>query len=139
MEPSLDLQMMLRALEFARRGQGYVEPNPMVGCVIVQGNEIVGEGWHQQFGGPHAEVHALQAAGERAKGATMFVTLEPCCHEGKTPPCTDAIIAAGIQRVVTAMRDPFPQVAGGGLKRLAAAGIDVELGLGETEAQELNT
>ena len=138
MEPSLDSQMMSRALELARRGQGHVEPNPMVGCVIVQADEVIGEGWHQQFGGPHAEVHALTAAGERAKGATMFVTLEPCCHQGKTPPCTDAIIAAGIQRVVTAMRDPFPQVAGGGLKRLAAAGIDVELGLSETEAQELN-
>jgi len=131
-------QFMPRALALARRGQGYVEPNPMVGCVIVQGDAVVGEGWHQQFGGPHAEVVALAAAGERAKGATMYITLEPCCHHGKTPPCTDAIIAAGIKRVVTAMRDPFPQVAGGGLKRLAATGIDVELGLNETEAQELN-
>lgn len=129
---------LLRALALARRGQGYVEPNPMVGCVIVQGEEVVGEGWHQQFGGPHAEVHALAAAGERANGATMYVTLEPCCHHGKTPPCCDAVIAAGIQRVVVAMRDPFPQVAGGGLKRLAAAGIDVELGLHEAEAQALN-
>jgi diaminohydroxyphosphoribosylaminopyrimidine deaminase / 5-amino-6-(5-phosphoribosylamino)uracil reductase len=129
---------MLRALALARRGQGYVEPNPMVGCAIVQGEEVVGEGWHQQFGGPHAEVAALAVAGERARGATMFVTLEPCCHEGKTPPCTDAIIAAGVKRVVTAMRDPFPQVAGGGLKRLAAAGIDVELGLNEAEAQDIN-
>ena len=138
MSSDAPVPFMLLALELARRGQGFVEPNPMVGCVIVQGNEVVGEGWHQQFGGPHAEVHALTAAGERAKGATMYVTLEPCCHQGKTPPCTEAIIAAGIQRVVTAMRDPFPQVAGGGLKRLAAAGIDVELGLNETEAQELN-
>ena len=129
---------MLHALALAARGQGHVEPNPMVGCVIVRGDEVVGEGWHQQFGGPHAEVHALAAAREQARGATMFVTLEPCCHHGKTPPCTDAIIAAGIQRVVTAMRDPFPQVAGGGLKRLAVAGIEVELGLNETEAQELN-
>jgi diaminohydroxyphosphoribosylaminopyrimidine deaminase/5-amino-6-(5-phosphoribosylamino)uracil reductase len=129
---------MLRALALARRGQGFVEPNPMVGCVIVAGDEIVGEGWHQQFGGPHAEIHALAAAGARARGATMFVTLEPCCHQGKTPPCTNAIFDAGLKRVVVAMRDPFPQVAGGGLKRLAAAGIDVELGLHEAEAQALN-
>src|SRR5262245_50133977 len=129
---------MFRALAQAARGQGFVEPNPMVGCVIVQGDEVVGECGHQQFGSSHAEIYALDAAGERARGATMYVTLEPCCHQGKTPPCTEAIIAAGIQRVVTAMRDPFPQVAGGGLKRLAAAGIDVELGLRETEAQELN-
>jgi diaminohydroxyphosphoribosylaminopyrimidine deaminase / 5-amino-6-(5-phosphoribosylamino)uracil reductase len=135
-DPASDL--MLRAIDLARRGQGYVEPNPMVGCVIVQDGAIVGEGWHQRFGGPHAEVEALKAAGERAGGATMYVSLEPCCHQGKTPPCTDAIIAAGIKRLVTAMRDPFPQVAGGGLKRLAAAGIDVELGLHEGEAQELN-
>jgi diaminohydroxyphosphoribosylaminopyrimidine deaminase/5-amino-6-(5-phosphoribosylamino)uracil reductase len=129
---------MLRAVSLACRGEGFVEPNPMVGCIIVKDGEVVGEGWHQQFGGPHAEVHALKAAGDRAKGATMYVTLEPCCHQGKTPPCTDAIISAGIQRVVTALRDPFPKVAGGGLKRLAAAGIDVELGLSETEVQQLN-
>jgi diaminohydroxyphosphoribosylaminopyrimidine deaminase/5-amino-6-(5-phosphoribosylamino)uracil reductase len=129
---------MLRALELARRGQGFVEPNPMVGCVIVAGEEVVGEGWHQQFGGPHAEAYALAAAGERARGATMFVTLEPCCHQGKTPPCTTAIIDAGVRRVVAAMRDPFPQVSGGGLKRLATAGIDVELGLHEADAQALN-
>jgi diaminohydroxyphosphoribosylaminopyrimidine deaminase / 5-amino-6-(5-phosphoribosylamino)uracil reductase len=135
---SADIPFMLRAIDLARRGQGFVEPNPMVGCVIVQGEEIVGEGWHQQFGGPHAEVHALTAAGERAKGATIYVSLEPCCHHGKTPPCCDALIAAGLKRVVVAMRDPFPQVAGGGLKRLATAGIDVELGLGEAEAQSLN-
>src|SRR6476660_489346 len=138
MEPAFDSQMMLRAVSLARRGEGFVEPNPMVGCVIVKDGEIVGEGWHQQFGGPHAEVHALAAAGERAKGATMYVTLEPCCHQGKTPPCCDAVIAAGLKRIVVAMRDPFPQVAGGGLKRLAAAGIDVELGLHEAEAQALN-
>src|SRR3954471_701174 len=129
---------MLRALDLARRGQGFVEPNPMVGCVIVQGEEVVGEGWHQQFGGPHAEVDALAAAGERARGATVYVTLEPCCHHGKTPPCCDAVVAASLSRIVVAMRDPFPQVAGGGLKRLAAAGIDVELGLNEAEAQALN-
>jgi diaminohydroxyphosphoribosylaminopyrimidine deaminase/5-amino-6-(5-phosphoribosylamino)uracil reductase len=138
MEPAFDSEMMLRAVSLARRGEGFVEPNPMVGSVIVKDGEVVGEGWHQQFGGPHAEVHALQAAGERAKGATMYVTLEPCCHQGKTPPCADAIIAAGIQRVITALRDPFPKVAGGGLKRLAAAGIDVELGLAEADVQQLN-
>ena len=129
---------MLRALELAKRGQGHVEPNPMVGCVIVQGEQVVGEGWHKLFGRPHAEIEALTAAGERARGATMYVTLEPCNHQGKTPPCTDAIIAAGIARVVVAMRDPFPQVAGAGLKRLAAAGIEVELGLHEAEAQHLS-
>jgi diaminohydroxyphosphoribosylaminopyrimidine deaminase / 5-amino-6-(5-phosphoribosylamino)uracil reductase len=129
---------MLRALALARRGQGHVEPNPMVGCVLVKGEEIVGEGWHQIFGGPHAEIHALGMAGERARGATMYATLEPCCHHGKTPPCCDAVIKAGVERVVVAMRDPFPQVAGGGLKQLAAAGIDVELGLHEAEAQALN-
>lgn len=129
---------MERAVALARRGQGFVEPNPMVGCVLVQGEEIVGEGWHQRFGGDHAEVMALAAAGERARGAIMYVTLEPCCHHGKTPPCTDAVIKAGVARVVAAMRDPFPQVAGGGLRRLAEAGIEVELGLGEEAAQELN-
>src|SRR4051812_36307295 len=138
MEPPLDSRMMLRALELARKGQGHVEPNPMVGCVIVQWEEIVGEAWHRIFGGPHAEALALTAAGERARGATMYATLEPCCHHGKTPPCTDAIIAAGIKRVVVAMRDPFPQVAGSGLKQLAPAGIEVELGLHEAEAQQLN-
>jgi len=110
----------------------------MVGCVIVQGEEIVGEAWHRLFGSPHAEALALAAAGERARGGTMYVTLEPCCHHGKTPPCTDAIIAAQTKRVVVAMRDPFPQVAGSGLKQLAAAGIEVELGLHEAEAQQLN-
>jgi diaminohydroxyphosphoribosylaminopyrimidine deaminase / 5-amino-6-(5-phosphoribosylamino)uracil reductase len=133
-----DTSFMLRALDLARRGQGYVEPNPMVGCLIVADGKVVGEGWHQQFGRPHAEIEALTQAGEKARGATMYVTLEPCCHQGKTPPCTDAVIAAGVSRVVVAMRDPFPQVAGGGLKRLASAGIEVELGLNEAEAQQLN-
>jgi diaminohydroxyphosphoribosylaminopyrimidine deaminase/5-amino-6-(5-phosphoribosylamino)uracil reductase len=133
-----NLGHMLRALELARGGEGFVEPNPMVGAVIVNEGEVVGEGWHQQFGGPHAEIEALQAAGERARGGTMYVSLEPCCHEGKTPPCTGPIIESGLARVIVAMRDPFPQVAGGGLKQLAAAGIDVELGLGEDEARSLN-
>jgi diaminohydroxyphosphoribosylaminopyrimidine deaminase / 5-amino-6-(5-phosphoribosylamino)uracil reductase len=135
---SSDSRFMLRALELARRGQGFVEPNPMVGCVIVRGGEIVGEGWHQRFGGPHAEVEALAAAGERAQGATLYVTLEPCCHHGKTPPCSEAVIAAGIKRVVAAMRDPFPTVAGGGFEQFRAAGVEVEVGLCEAEARELN-
>src|SRR5687767_8286795 len=113
-----DSRFMLRALELARRGQGFVEPNPMVGCVIVQGEQVVGEGFHTRFGGPHAEIEALLAAGTQRAGATMYVTLEPCCHYGKTPPCTEAIIPAGIKRVVVAMPDPFSKVAGGGIKQL---------------------
>src|SRR5262245_37871081 len=109
MSPHDDRTFMLRALELARLGQGLVEPNPMVGCVIVRDGQIVGEGWHQRFGGPHAEVEALAAAGERARGATMYVTLEPCCHHGKTPPCADAVVAAGLARVVVPIRDPNPQ------------------------------
>jgi riboflavin biosynthesis protein RibD len=133
-----DSDYMQQALALAARGQGYVEPNPMVGCVIVKDGQVVGEGWHQRFGGPHAEIEALRAAGERAKGATLYATLEPCCHHGKTPPCTDAVIAAGVQRVVAAMQDPFPQVTGDGLAQLAAAGIAVEVGSRETEARALN-
>jgi diaminohydroxyphosphoribosylaminopyrimidine deaminase/5-amino-6-(5-phosphoribosylamino)uracil reductase len=135
---SADAAWMLRALELAEKGRGYVEPNPLVGCVIVQQGQVVGEGWHQRFGGPHAEIEALSAAGPQAQGATLYVTLEPCCHHGKTPPCTEAILQAGIRRVVAAMRDPFPQVAGGGLQRLAAAGIEVELGLCAEQAEALN-
>ncbi len=137
-QKSLDTWHMRRALELALRGQGYVEPNPMVGCVVVQGAEIIGEGWHRRYGGPHAEVEALAVAGSRAAGATMLVTLEPCCHYGKTPPCTQAIIRAGIRRVVAAQRDPFPQVSGAGLAELQAAGIQVEVGLLEDEARRLN-
>ncbi|MGA2616297.1 MAG: bifunctional diaminohydroxyphosphoribosylaminopyrimidine deaminase/5-amino-6-(5-phosphoribosylamino)uracil reductase RibD [Thermoguttaceae bacterium] len=134
----LDLWHMRRALEVAAQGQGRVEPNPMVGCVIARGAEIVGEGWHRQFGAHHAEVEALRLAGPRARGATLYVTLEPCCHFGKTPPCTRAVLAAGVGRVVAAMRDPFPQVAGGGLAELAAAGLAVEVGTCQDEAQRLN-
>ncbi len=134
----IDARHMARALELARRGEGAVEPNPMVGCVIVHDNEVVGEGWHQRFGSPHAEVEALAAAGPRAKGATAYVTLEPCCHHGKTPPCTQALIAAGIRRVVCAQRDPFPQVGGRGIEELRQANIDVDVGLLESEAQQLN-
>jgi diaminohydroxyphosphoribosylaminopyrimidine deaminase/5-amino-6-(5-phosphoribosylamino)uracil reductase len=133
-----DSTFMLRALDLARAGQGLVEPNPMVGCVIVRDGQIVGEGWHQRFGGPHAEIEALRAAGERARGSTLYVTLEPCCHHGKTPPCTEATVAAGASRVVAAMSDPFPEVAGGGLAQLGAAGIKVETGLHEAQARDLN-
>jgi diaminohydroxyphosphoribosylaminopyrimidine deaminase/5-amino-6-(5-phosphoribosylamino)uracil reductase len=135
---SLDIWHMRRALELAAQGQGTVEPNPMAGCVIARGAEIIGEGWHRRFGGPHAEIEALKIAGARARGATMYVTLEPCCHFGKTPPCTRAILAAGITRVVAAMSDPFPQVAGEGLVELRAAGLEVDSGVLEDEARKLN-
>ncbi|MCL4149633.1 UNVERIFIED_CONTAM: hypothetical protein GTU68_029940 [Idotea baltica] len=125
---------MRRALELAARGEGLVEPNPMVGCVVVRDGKIVGEGWHERFGGPHAEVNALTAAGEAARGATLFVTLEPCCHTGKTPPCVEAVLAAGVARVVLAMRDPFPQVDGGGVRALEAAGVACTVGVLEEEA-----
>jgi diaminohydroxyphosphoribosylaminopyrimidine deaminase/5-amino-6-(5-phosphoribosylamino)uracil reductase len=133
-----DDRMMRRALDLALRGRGRVEPNPVVGAVLVQGDAIVGEGHHQFFGGPHAEVNAIQAAGEQTVGATMYVTLEPCCHYGKTPPCTDAVILAGIKRVHVAMQDPFPMVSGHGLAKLRAAGIEVHVGLCEKEAMHLN-
>ncbi len=129
---------MRRALDLAKRGQGYVEPNPMVGCVVVSQGEIVGEGWHQRFGGSHAEVEAIRAASGRAKDATLYVTLEPCGHFGKTPPCTNAILSAGVRRVVMAHLDPFPQVAGQGLNQLQQAGVETVVGLLEREAQELN-
>lgn len=134
----LDQRHMVRALDLAARGQGHVEPNPMVGCVIADGQRVVGEGWHQRFGGPHAEIEAIRAAGTIPAGATMYVTLEPCCHQGKTPPCTDAVIASGVRRVVVAARDPFTKVAGGGIQRLEEAGLDVEVGLKEQESDWLN-
>lgn len=130
--------MMARALRLAERGAYTTRPNPMVGCVIAQGDEIVGEGWHQRAGEPHAEVFALRAAGERARGATAYVTLEPCAHHGRTPPCADALIQAGVARVVAALRDPFAQVDGAGFARLRAAGIEVVSGLMEAQARELN-
>lgn len=135
---AIDHVMMARALRLAERAAFTTRPNPMVGCVITQGDEVVGEGWHQRKGGPHAEVFALQAAGERAKGATAYVTLEPCAHTGSTGPCADALIAAGVARVVAAMRDPFPQVDGAGFDKLRAAGITVDSGLMEAQARELN-
>jgi diaminohydroxyphosphoribosylaminopyrimidine deaminase / 5-amino-6-(5-phosphoribosylamino)uracil reductase len=134
----IDLWHMRRALELAVRGQGLVEPNPMVGCVIAQGAEIIGEGFHKRFGGPHAEIEALRIAGDRAAGATLYVTLEPCCHQGKTPPCTKAVLAAGVRRVVVAQPDPFPQVQGGGITELRAAGITVDVGVLEAEARRVN-
>ena len=129
---------MRRALELAERGRGYVEPNPLVGAVIVRDGQVVGEGWHQKYGEAHAEVNALAAVGAAARGATLYVTLEPCCHHGKTPPCTDAILRSGVQRVVAAMTDPFPQVAGRGAEMLRVAGIAVDLGVCESEARRLN-
>ena len=133
-----DHAMMARALRLAERGAYTTKPNPMVGCVIAQGDAVVGDGWHQRAGEPHAEVFALQAAGERARGATAYVTLEPCAHHGRTPPCCDALIAAGVARVVAAMRDPFAQVDGAGFERLRAAGVAVEQGLMESDARRLN-
>lgn len=133
----VDRQWMHRALSLAVRGEGAVEPNPMVGCVIVRGGQVVGEGWHQRFGGPHAEIEALRRAATAARGATMYVTLEPCCHYGKTPPCCSAILASGLQRVVVARQDLFPQVAGRGLEILRQAGLAVECGVLEDEAREL--
>lgn len=134
----IDLWHMRRALELASRGEGFVEPNPMVGCVIARGAEVIGEGWHRRFGQAHAEIEALRMAGDRATEATLYVTLEPCCHQGKTPPCTKAVIEGGPQRVVVACRDPFPQVQGGGIDELRAAGITVDVGLLEIEARRLN-
>ena len=129
---------MARALELARRGLHTTHPNPRVGCVIVKNGEVVGEGFHERAGGPHAEIVALQQAGARAKGAEVFVTLEPCCHHGRTAPCTDALAAAGVARVVAAMEDPNPLVAGKGLAALRAAGIEAEAGTLEEEAAALN-
>ncbi len=133
-----DDEWMRRALELAERGRGSVEPNPLVGAVVVRDGQLVGEGWHQRYGEAHAEVHALAAAGEAARGATLYVTLEPCCHHGKTPPCTEAVLRAGIVRVVAAMPDPFPAVAGKGAEQLRQAGVVVEFGVGEAEARRLN-
>ncbi len=129
---------MARAIRLARKGQGYAEPNPMVGCVLVKHGRIISEGYHRRFGQAHAEVNALKQASSGGKGATAYVTLEPCSHFGKTPPCADALIEAGLSRVVVAMRDPFPEVAGRGIRRLRRAGIQVDVGLGQSEAKVLN-
>ena len=129
---------MARALRLARKGLYTTAPNPRVGCVLVKSDRIVGEGWHERTGGPHAEVVALQQAGEHAQGSTAYVTLEPCCHQGRTPPCTDALQAAGVKEVVAAMHDPNPAVAGKGLAKLEAAGITVSCGLMQAQAEALN-
>ena len=135
---STDTMLMHRACKLARRGEGFVEPNPMVGAVVANSDGMVlGEGWHQRFGSAHAEVHALAMAGQAARDATLFVTLEPCCHTGKTPPCTDAIVSAGIRRVVVAATDPFPAVAGKSISFLKKAGLQVDVGLLQQEATRL--
>ena len=134
----LDAHYMARAIELARKGLYTTHPNPRVGCVIVRDGQVVGEGWHVRAGEPHAEVHALRAAGELARGATAYVTFEPCSHHGRTPPCAEGLVTAGVARVVAAMQDPNPEVAGRGLKRLTDAGIDVRCGVLETQARALN-
>lgn len=133
-----DPQFMRRALALAERGRGRTSPNPMVGAVVVQSNEVVGEGFHQKAGTPHAEIHALRQAGERAQDATLYVSLEPCCHFGRTPPCTEAVIKTGIRQVVVAMVDPNPQVAGKGISALRQAGLETQVGLLEREAKKQN-
>ena len=133
-----DHEFMARALRLARKGLFTTTPNPRVGCVIVKDGAVVGEGWHARAGEAHAEIHALNAAAGSARGATAYITLEPCSHHGHTPPCADALIGAGVARVVAAMRDPNPQVGGNGLEKLRAAGIAFESGLMEVEARELN-
>lgn len=135
---AVDHEFMARALRLAERGLNTTTPNPRVGCVMVKDGRIVGEGWHEKAGEPHAEAYALQRAGTAARGATAYVTLEPCAHFGRTPPCADALIAAGVARVVAAMEDPNPQVAGEGMAKLRAAGVDTAVGLMAAEAQELN-
>jgi diaminohydroxyphosphoribosylaminopyrimidine deaminase/5-amino-6-(5-phosphoribosylamino)uracil reductase len=133
-----DERFMEIALKLARRGEGSVNPNPITGALVVKDGVIIGQGYHKAFGGPHAEVFALKEAGENARGATLYVTLEPCCHYGKTPPCTRRIIDAGIKRAVIACRDPNPQVNGQGIGHLREAGIDVKEGVLEEEAKRLN-
>jgi len=129
---------MAVALQLAERGLYTTCPNPRVGCVLVRDGQIVGEGWHRYAGEPHAEIHALHAAGQSARGATAYVTLEPCSHHGRTPPCADALVSAGVKRVVAAVKDPNPQVAGQGMDKLRAAGIEIDCGLMENAARELN-
>ncbi|EQD66992.1 Riboflavin biosynthesis protein RibD, partial [mine drainage metagenome] len=129
---------MAQALRLAERGVYTTQPNPRVGCVIAHGENIVGGGWHARAGEPHAEIYALRAAGAQAHNATAYVTLEPCAHHGRTPPCADALIAAGVARVVVACSDPFPRVAGAGIARLRGAGIAVDVGLMQDAARELN-
>lgn len=138
MSPAADHEFMARALRLARKGLGSTDPNPTVGCVLVRDGEIVGEGWTSPVNGPHAERVALAAAGDRARGATAYVTLEPCCHQGRTGPCTVALLEAGVARVVCAIGDPNPLVNGAGLRALGDAGVAVEQGLMEQGAREIN-
>ncbi len=134
-----DCAHMARALQLAARGRYSAHPNPMVGCVLVNNGEVVGEGWHERAGDPHAEINALREAGDKANGAVAYVSLEPCAHHGKTPPCTQALIAAGISKVIAAMHDPFEEVAGRGLEALSEAGIETDVGLMQVAAEALNT
>lgn len=133
-----DERHMAAALQLARKGLGRTSPNPAVGAVVVAGDRVAGTGWHHRAGAEHAEVLALRQAGDAARGATLYVTLEPCSHQGRTPPCVGAILAAGVARVVAAMQDPDPLVAGGGVRALRTAGVEVEVGVGEAAATELN-
>ena len=133
-----DRKFMKYALKLAAKARGRTSPNPLVGAIIVRDDEIVGEGYHQKAGGAHAEIHALNQAKGLAEGATMYVTLEPCCHWGRTPPCTEAIIRARLSKIFVAMRDPNPRVAGGGIRQLEAAGIPVQVGICEDESKQLN-
>jgi diaminohydroxyphosphoribosylaminopyrimidine deaminase / 5-amino-6-(5-phosphoribosylamino)uracil reductase len=133
-----DERFMMRALDLAEQGRGHVSPNPLVGCVLVRDGAVVGEGWHRRAGEPHAEVEALRAAGERARGATAYVTLEPCNHHGRTPPCTEALLTAGVARVVVAALDPNPITDGAGVRRLREAGVEVAVGVLEEEAEAQN-
>ncbi len=135
---ALDTTFMKRAITLAARGRGKVEPNPMVGAVLVAKGKIIGEGWHQHHGGPHAEVQAIRSCKVNPKNATCYVTLEPCCHHGKTPPCTEALLHAGISRVIVAMKDPFHAVSGQGIALLRRKGLQVEVGLCEAESRFLN-
>jgi len=137
-EPMDDTRWMARALALAARGRGLTSPNPMVGALVVRDGAVIAERFHERAGGPHAEAAALEDAGARARGATLYVTLEPCNHVGRTPPCAEAIVRAGVRRVVAATRDPNPRVTGGGAAALAAASIEVEVGRLEREARELN-
>lgn len=138
MSSSFDERMMQRAIELAALGRHTTQPNPCVGCIVTQGEQIVGEGWHRKWGEPHAEPLALQAAGEKTKGATVYVTLEPHSYQGRTPPCTDALIRAGVRRVVIGVLDANPKVSGDGVRQLQAAGIDVQVGVLAEAARELN-
>jgi len=133
-----DFCFMSRAIELAKRGLYTTHPNPRVGCVLVKDNKIIAEGWHEKAGEAHAEIHALKNAGANAKGATAYVTLEPCCHQGRTPACSEALIQAGVIKVIAAMQDPHDKVAGQGIEQLQQAGIETAVGLLETEAQKLN-